>query len=163
IFEGVAPSVAGGKDTAMLRELVGKAATRAKDDLADQPEVRAELQQTIALVYRELGLFDQMEAVARENLIANRSIFGEENLAVAEAVDRLAEALGFLGKLDEAEKATLESLAIKEALLGLNHDDVAISLGNLGVNQKRLGKRAESEATLRRALSIVRRVQGDTH
>src|SRR5262249_20564359 len=43
MLEGVGPSVALGRDTAMLREILDKTVERVGHDLKDQPEVQAEL------------------------------------------------------------------------------------------------------------------------
>ena len=68
MLKGVQPSVALGRDTAMLREILDKTAERVGQDLKDQPEVQAELYVTIGVTYDELGFFVQAEAIQREAL-----------------------------------------------------------------------------------------------
>ena len=55
ILEGVGPSVALGRDSTMLKEILDKTAERVGKDLKDQPEVEAELRSTIGTTYCELG------------------------------------------------------------------------------------------------------------
>ena len=55
ILEGVVPSVALGRDSTMLKEILDKTAERVGKDLKDQPEVEAELRSTIGTTYCELG------------------------------------------------------------------------------------------------------------
>ena len=57
MLDGVGPSVALGRDTVMLREILDKTAGRVGHDLEGQPEVEAELRSTIGDVYRALGDF----------------------------------------------------------------------------------------------------------
>ena len=51
MLKGVGPSVALGRDTKMLREILDKTAERVGKDLKDQPEVEAELRTTVGQVY----------------------------------------------------------------------------------------------------------------
>src|SRR5439155_20123536 len=59
MLQSVGPSVAQGRDTAMLQEILDKTAERVGNDLTNQPEVEAELMTTIGLVYSELGQRDK--------------------------------------------------------------------------------------------------------
>ena len=68
IFKSAGPSVAMGRDTKLLREIVDRAAARAARDLANQPEVQAQVLNTLADTYHELGLYHDMEKMARESL-----------------------------------------------------------------------------------------------
>jgi tetratricopeptide (TPR) repeat protein len=86
MLQGVGPSVALGRDTTMLREILDKTAGRVDEDLTNQPETAIELRTTLAASYGELGLFDKMEEMARKNLELARSTLGEENTAVANAL-----------------------------------------------------------------------------
>lgn len=56
MLKGVGPSVALGRDTKMLREILDQTAERVGRELKNQPEVRADLQAIIGNVYRDLGL-----------------------------------------------------------------------------------------------------------
>ena len=62
MLQGVAPSVAMGRDTTMLREIVDKTAERIDKELEGQPEVQAELRLTLAQVYFELQLYREAES-----------------------------------------------------------------------------------------------------
>ena len=69
---GVGPSVARGRDTTILREILEKTTARLGKDLEKEPEVEAELRSTIGSVYLELGSYDQAEEMAREALAIRR-------------------------------------------------------------------------------------------
>ncbi|HSU56266.1 MAG TPA: serine/threonine-protein kinase, partial [Candidatus Dormibacteraeota bacterium] len=54
-LKGVGPMVALGRDTALVRDIMDRAVERVTKDLKDQPDVQAELCNTIGEVYRALG------------------------------------------------------------------------------------------------------------
>ncbi len=93
MLKGVAPSVALGRDTTMLREIVDQTAGRIVKDLTDQPEVQIELLQTLAQVYLDLALYKKAEETTRQTLRLARLHSGEENLAVADSMNQLGRAL----------------------------------------------------------------------
>jgi tetratricopeptide (TPR) repeat protein len=109
MLQGLGPSVTLGRDPTMVRELLDRAANRIDRDLANQPEIAIELWTTLAATYGELGLHDKMEELAHKNLELARSTFGDENLAVANALHQLGEAQFFREKTDEAETLTREA------------------------------------------------------
>src|SRR5207249_2550316 len=79
MLQGVGPSVALGRDTTMLREILDKTAERVGEDLKDQPDVEAELRSTIGEVYWALGQYQKAEAMHREALALRRKLFGQEH------------------------------------------------------------------------------------
>jgi len=89
MLAGVGPSVALGRDTKMLKEILDKTAERVGKDLTNQPEVEIELRQIMASTYDELGFYQQEEEMARVSLQLARSSMGEESVAVAQALYQL--------------------------------------------------------------------------
>src|SRR6185369_17375766 len=67
MLKGVEPSVALGRDTTMLREILDKTAARLGKDLKDQPAVEAELRQTIGGIYSDLAEYVKAEAMIHED------------------------------------------------------------------------------------------------
>src|SRR5258706_2563477 len=68
MLQGVAPSVAIGRDTTLLRGIVDQTASRIDKDLIDQPEVQVNLYLTLGKVYFALQNYKEMEANARHTL-----------------------------------------------------------------------------------------------
>jgi tetratricopeptide (TPR) repeat protein len=163
MLKGVGPSVALGRDTTMLREILDKTAERVSKDLTNQPDVQVELRDTLTGIYRELGLYKQMEEMARETLRLSRARLGEEHRAVADALGQLGEAMARLGNLDQAETMHREALAMRRKLLGNEHTDVAGSLNRLANVLHDQGKLAEAEAVYREALVMRRKLLGNEH
>jgi hypothetical protein len=61
MLKGVGPAVALGRDTTLLREILDRTAARVTTDLRNEPEVEAEICNTLGEVYRELGLSSNAE------------------------------------------------------------------------------------------------------
>ena len=163
MLKGVGPSVALGRDTKMLREILDKTAERVGKDLKDQPDVEAELRNTLGEVYRELGEYEKAGAMHREALAMRRKLLGNEHPDVATSLHNMALVLDYQGKLAEAETMHREALAMRRKLLGNEHPDVATSLNNLADVVQRQGKLAEAETLHREALAMRRKLLGNEH
>ena len=160
MLKGVAPSVALGRDTTMLREILDNTAGRL-DNLKTQPAVEADLRETLGIVYFELGDFAKAEVLAREALRIRRELFGETNELVADSLSHVAAATLQLGKRAEGEMKLREALAIYETLFGREHPKVARTLYGLGRTLLEQGKHAEAEKVYREALAIFRNQSGE--
>jgi tetratricopeptide (TPR) repeat protein len=169
MLQGVAPSMAMGRDTTMLREIVDKTADRIDQELEGQPEVQAELRLILAQVYFELQLYREAEKIARHTLETARAQFGEENLVVADALLQRGRALSYLRNFDEAETVTREAIAMQRKLRGDNGVKEATALCSLsdtlrhkaairGDREKQL---AEAESVARAGLAIRRKRLGN--
>jgi tetratricopeptide (TPR) repeat protein len=163
MLKGVGPSVALGRDTKMLREILDQTAERVGRELNNQPEVRADLQAIIGNVYRDLGLYDKAEAMHRKVLVTVTNLRGSAHPDVASALCNLGEVLQNEGKLPEAENLDRQALAMRKKLLGNEHPDVAISLENLAEVLGLRGKLHEAEAMLREVVAMQKRLLGNEH
>ncbi len=169
MLQGVAPSVALGRDTSVLQEIVDQTAEQINQELDGQPEVQAELRLALAQIYFELQLHRKVEAIARQTLEAARATLGEENGYVADALLQRGRALKYLRKFDEAEKVVRESLAMqrkvrgpettKEATLLSNLSDILCHIAENRDNRDEL--LAEAERAARESLRIRRRRLGN--
>ncbi len=160
MIEGVGPSVALGRDTTMLKEILGKTAERVGKDLTNQPEVELELCGAIGSAYSELGLGAQAGTLFRRQLELARKLYGAEHPAVADALFNLAGVLASAVVKDEPEKLYREALGMRRKLLGSQHRQVAESLSALGLALAYNGKQEEAESASRQALAIWRQLPG---
>jgi tetratricopeptide (TPR) repeat protein/tRNA A-37 threonylcarbamoyl transferase component Bud32 len=124
MLAGVGPSVALGRDTTMLREILDTAAVRIGTDLADQPEVEAELRRVLASTYRDLGEFELVPGHAERSLQLFREVAGPLAPATLRAQSDLGAARYSLGDLDAAETELREVLEKQRKVLGEDHPDV---------------------------------------
>jgi tetratricopeptide (TPR) repeat protein len=187
MLKGVGPSVALGRDTVLLREIVDKTVERMGQDLTNQPEVEVELCLTLADTYCDLGLFDQMAGVARHGLQLARARLGEQDESVANSLISLGTALRHLGErrlgalhfskleeseissrrhdsnLAEAEKYCGEGLAMSRKLLGNENPMVANGLYQLASVLEMQYRMAEAETKFRDALAMYQKLFGNDH
>ncbi|MGZ8899582.1 MAG: protein kinase domain-containing protein [Limisphaerales bacterium] len=163
MLAGVGPSVALGRDTALLREILDKTAARIAEDLKQQPEVEAELRSAIGTVYYELGDFEKAAEMHRRALAIHRQRHGNQNANAAADLLKLGETLRQQHNLPEAEAALRESLAMRRSLLGNQHPDVVHSLNELGSLLSIELNNDEPDALLREALATGQKLFGDDH
>src|SRR5439155_3873906 len=160
MLEGVNPSVALGRDTTMLREIADKMAQRISTDLKDQPEVEIELRLTLAWLYLDLELFKEGTAMAHEARRVARQHFGEENLAVADALSCLGRELESIGEFEQAEAYARSAIAMQRKLRGEDSLQEGFAHSALAVALHK-GRRGEAETPIRVALAIYRKRLGN--
>ena len=163
MLDGVGPSKALGRDTQMLREILDHTARRVGQDLNHQPEVQAELLNTLGNVYRELGDYPKADAMIREALALRKSVFGEKHPRVADSLHDLGALLRDQGKPADAETLFRQALAMRRELLGIEHPEVANSLDAIGVALSDQGKLPEAEDFHRQSLALRKKLFGEEH
>ncbi len=132
-------------------------------DLRDQPEVEAQLRTTIGQVYTDLGDYGKAIEMQRAALAIQQKLFGDGNLAMADTLTRLAEALirqNHLGEhnLAEAEQMARRALTLRQKLLGDENPSVASSLSTLALVLYGEDKKSEAEILYRQALALERKL-----
>ncbi len=154
MLEGVGPSVAQGRDTTLLREILDKTAQRLGTDLPGQPEVEAELRDIIGSVYLDLDQYAEAEAMYQRSLDLRRKLHGNDSVEVALSLTYLANVRWRQGRYPEAESLLRQALAIRRKALGEENAAVANSLNDLGLLLKEQGRLAEAETALRQSLAM---------
>jgi serine/threonine protein kinase/Tfp pilus assembly protein PilF len=163
MLKGVGPGVALGQDTTLLRGILDKTVERLAKDLKDQPEVQAELCNTIGEVYRELGQSQKAEEMYRSARSLQSRSTGVKNSDVATSLNDLALVLRDQGKLAEAESLQREVLDLRRKLYGNEHAEVATTLNNLALVLRSEGKLTEAERLQREALAMQKKLFGEEH
>jgi tetratricopeptide (TPR) repeat protein len=161
MLKAVGPSVAKGRDTTMLREILDQTQQRLAHDLAGQPEVQIEVRQIVGRTYKDLGLYNQQKEMALQNLELGRAALGERDRGFAVLLWDLGSAQFLSGDLDDAESTIRQALVLQCELAGTNSADVAVSLSELGTILWRKGKIEEAEQPTREALAINRKIHGN--
>ncbi len=160
---GVGPSVALGHDKTLLQEILDRTAGRVGKDLTNQPEVEAELRNTLGEVYYAIGQDKKAEAMHRTALELRRKLFGSENLAVAASQHNLGLALYAQAEGPEAETMLREALATQRKLLGNENLAVAESLNSLGLELAEHDQSGKAETLFREALAMRRKLLASEH
>src|SRR6185369_3586862 len=129
---------------------------RVGQELTKQPRVELELRDVLARTYHELSFYPQAEAMLRENLRIARAHFGEDDIAVAQALKVLSLVQLGQGNYPEAEKSARAGMAIYRKVLGKENREVATSLDNLASALHHQSRLREAEAARREALAMRR-------
>jgi tetratricopeptide (TPR) repeat protein len=158
MLNGVGPSVARGRDTAMLREILDQAAQSAGTELHNQPAVEAQLCSLMAMLYVDIGNYPQAEKMDHIALANQRELYGEKSAKAAASLYHLGIALWKHAKWADAEKAHREALSIRQHLFGTNNADVAASLNGLGCVYREEWKLTEADPLIQQALEIRRQL-----
>jgi tetratricopeptide (TPR) repeat protein len=169
MLKGVGPSVALGRDTTMLREILDKMVERIGVDLTNQPEVEAEIRTTLGFVYSELAEDEKAEVMERQALELRRKLPGQE-LAVASSLYSLACVLlrdKVFGSLASADRVKVmnanlmlnEALTINRKFLGNENLEAAKYL----VLRGRILQGTNGEAMVHEALAMQRKLLGTEH
>lgn len=160
MLNGVEPSVALGRDTTMLREILNRTAERVGKEMTNQPAVEAELLGLLGTLYQQIGNYDRAEEMHRGAFAIRRKLFGSESPEAAKSLNDLGLALMDNNKLPEAEEDHREALAIRQQLYGKDNADTATSLNDLSGVYRQEGKLAQAEPMAREALAIREKLFG---
>jgi serine/threonine protein kinase len=163
MLNGVGPSVALGRDTTMLREILNRTAERVGREMTNQPAVEAELRGLLGTLDQEIGNYDRAEEMHRAALAIRRKLFGQESAEAAKSLNDLGLALMANNKLPEAEQAHREALAIRRKLFDNDNADTATSLNDLSSVYRQETKLAKAEPMAREALAIRQKLFGHEH
>ncbi len=150
-----------GSDTVTLEQVLDEASKRIDRELADHPELAAALRDTLGDAYRAIGRFDRADDALQWALDTRLSLFGPNDLSVAETLNHLSMLRRREGRLTEAEKFQMEALRIRRHVLG-DHPDTAESLNNLGTLMMPMHRFAEAETHFREAIEMSRRTASMT-
>jgi serine/threonine protein kinase len=133
IFHGVGPSVAKGRDTTILREILDAAAGRMKKELTNQPAVEAEMWRTMGVIYREIGELEKAKSMSLEALEIYRKMGTTNDEKTAQVLFDLGTARLIGGtEIPQARNEISESLRIRTKLFGSNNMDVVQTAALLG-------------------------------
>jgi eukaryotic-like serine/threonine-protein kinase len=158
LFESSNPSESRGREV-LAREMLDSGVVKIKEQLADEPEVLAELMSSIGRSYRGLGLYEPARDVHLEALRLRRQTLGNDHLVVAESLQNLGTVLRELGEDDKAEPYFREGLKILQK--SGSRMEYAAALTNLGAFLEEKRKFKEAEELYLESLQIKRQIEGE--
>jgi serine/threonine-protein kinase len=173
LFEVSDPARANAEDVS-AREILDRGAARIESELADQPEVQAEMMLVLGRISRELNLYDRAQTLLDRSLKIRIDLRGQPGVAAgrtrARASDDVADATGELARLaldrgrpDDAERLHRDALAMRRAVHGESDASVGASMRDLAGVLSSRGKYDEAERLLREALALHERLYGPEH
>ncbi len=150
MLAGIDPDHARGMDNQLLRTLLDAAAERADRELADQHDVHADIEATIADSYASIGEFERADAHYQAALAAAREAPSSQ-LQVADILRRRADALSRAGKPDQALAEANKALALVGDLPATDRLRLRVE-HTLGALERETGKVEESRTRLKGVL-----------
>ncbi len=159
MLQGVGPSVALGRDTTMLREILNKTATRL-DQLKTQPEVEADLRALLGGIYKDLGEYTNAVNMHRAAVDLRQRIYKGDHPAKATGLHNLGEALMYSDVPLEAEFVLGQALEMRRRLFGNDSLEVANTMGALAEALGTVGNVQQMEPFVQEMLSVRRKLLG---
>ncbi len=129
----------------------------------NQPLVRAQLLQSTAVTWAQLGLLALVIDPQTRALELRRAELGDEHPETLSSMNNLGFLLRSQGRADEAELLFRQSLEGNRRALGNDHMNTLGAMMNLVLSLQSQGKLAEAETLAREGLEICRSAYGDDH
>ena len=161
MLRAVDPSVAQGYDVALLRLLLDDAAGQIDGELAEQPEVRATIQDTIGSVYNNIGARDEAEPHLEAAYELRCHMLGADDPETLSSLGHLCELRWGQDRYDEAESLCREVIEARNRVLGEHHPDTLSARYDLAGILRERGQIDEAEVELRAVLDAMRTHLGD--
>jgi serine/threonine protein kinase len=153
------PSEARG-NAVTAREILDKSSKDIDSGLRKDPELQAQLMETMAQTYAGLGLYGRARDLVEHARAIQSSLFGERNRETLASESYLAQLLRAQGHLPEAEKLLRNTIAAQGEVLGPNDPDTLASMDRLGYVYANEARHADAESLFRQTLSAERKVLG---
>jgi eukaryotic-like serine/threonine-protein kinase len=155
------PSEARG-NSITAREVLDKASREIDTGLAKDPEMQAQMMNTMGDVYQNLGLYTQSDSLLRHALDTRMRILGPANRDTIASTRNLASVLIDETKYPEAEKLARDAAEKSRKSLG-PYDPLSIrSALMLGLVLNNQGRFTECEAVDRQAVADIGRMKDGT-
>jgi serine/threonine-protein kinase len=142
------------------RQMLDRGMEKIDQSLETQPEVRAELMETMGRVYRKLGLYEPARNLLEGSLRLRRETSGNDDVRVAQNLHNLANVLRELEDDAAAEPLIREAIEIQRRRGETHNLDYAAGLNNLGTWLAKRGENEQARTHLVEALEIKRSLPG---
>jgi len=160
LFQG-GDEAAGPSDDLRVITLLDRGVQEAQS-LSAEPEMQAELYQTLGVIYQKLGKFDRADSLLGTALEQRKKLYGPDHRFVAESLTASALLRANQAKYEEAEKFAREGLEMSKRHLSASHPSVARATFALGKVLEDRGKYDQSFPILEEAIQLQSRPGGAT-
>ena len=152
LFQGDSESTGPADDLRVVTVLErGVKEARALDG---EPEIQADLYDTLGTLYDQLGKFDEADSLLQSALDERKKVYGADSAKVAESLIALANLREDEAKLDESELLARQALEMSKRHLPPDHPVVARAELALGRTLDNRGKYAEAIPLLEEAVRV---------
>jgi len=153
------PAAALGRDLT-VRELLDAAATDIEKEVADQPDVEADIRTTIGRTYATLGLYDKAVEHLSHALEIRERLRGVSRIDIVESRNQLGAVFLSQGRVADAERLFRESLELLRRSGNGDRPIVALTLNDLALALRSRGDFAAAQELYEKALAIEKRTLG---
>jgi serine/threonine protein kinase/tetratricopeptide (TPR) repeat protein len=161
VFSQADPFNAQGKEPT-ARDLLGQGAEKIKGNLSLQPEVRAQLLESIGLAFRRQGSNERAIPLFEQAVAIRRDARPPDNAKLAAALANLSQAQADAGRLASAEANIKEAVALSQAgnaAPSVETADILYQYAHFSLNAKSDPQLAK--ILFNQALTIYRSAHGD--
>jgi non-specific serine/threonine protein kinase/serine/threonine-protein kinase len=162
LFEVSDPGTARG-NTITAREVLDRGAERIDKELGDEPEVQAQLMETMGWVYYNLGLYENATPIVERAVEIRRRILGADHPDTLDAIELQACLYEREGRYADAERVGRQNVDDLRRVLGEEHPATLHSMEHLSVVYEREGRYDESLRLSIKVLEADRRVLPENH
>jgi len=162
LFRGADPySPRAGRADMTVAQMLQAGVERINKELAEEPEVRAQLLDTVGRVYRNLGDYEEAESLVVEALRIREEILEPHDHQIAESLIHLAWLYDKKGSYGESEPLRQRAIEIVESVYG--HDDPAVAdaLNDLAVLYRTMGRYGDAVPLHLKSLEIRESIFGN--
>jgi tetratricopeptide (TPR) repeat protein len=144
-------------------DVLAKAAERARVDFAAQPDVLAEVLQTVGTTYYSLAEYDPAEPLLRQALELYARTPGKGSRPYARCQADLGNLLHWSGRYAEAITNLHEAVAALRLHQPGSERELADALYSLGTAMSQHGHDADADPPLQEAMTLASKVLGETN
>jgi serine/threonine-protein kinase len=162
LFQVSAPTRSKGEQVT-ARELLDSGAARIDSELADQPELQADMMTLIGDVYRELGLYDEAEQLLERAISIRRQIPGIDPVELSRSLFALGRVFEQRRQPEPARRYFEQALELREPALGPGHPDVARTWSALGLVAAMEGDLSSARELHERSVRVFESTLGEGH
>ena len=159
MFKVSNPSEARG-NAVTAREILDKSSKDIDTGLRKDPELQAQLMETMAQTYAGLGMYGRARELVEHARAIQSSLFGERNRETLASESYLAQLFRAQGHLPEAEKLLQNTIEVQRQVLGPKDPDTLASMDRLGYVYANEARHADAENLFRQTLNAERKVLG---
>jgi serine/threonine protein kinase len=152
LFQG-GDEAAGPSDDLRVITLLDRGVQEAQS-LSAEPEMQAELYQTLGVIYQKLGKFDRADNLLGTALEQRKKLYGPDHRFVAESLTATALLRANQAKFEEAERFAHDGLEMSKRHLPPSHPAVARATFALGKVLEDRGKYDQSFPVLEEAVRL---------
>ncbi len=141
-------------------EVIQKASDKLKVELADHPQIEAEIRTMLANTYQNLGVYDSAETELLKADLITKKVFGNKSVETAGSLKSLALIYHYKGDYEKAEKYFKESLSLLKSIETTPSFQTALILDAYGTFVADQGDMEKSEMLTEEALEIAESIKG---